>query len=203
MKKLIAMLLLSLIIASSDAAAADWITAPSYYTHDPQTGKRVQQYAPIGPFYTYPRGDFTRSGFRHTRSSIQVGSSADHYHTTEQWGKPIRPYGEWRHPYRPYSVPYDSWGPMFPGRGFSPYGSRGGFGFQVPRAGTLPGAGSSLPRNDLQEQLEPAFNRRQQLLDGRYPPLDQLDPFERMQVLDHLYPPQAPPPVSGNPILSP
>ena len=51
------------------AAAADWITAPSYYSHDPDTGQRVTQYSPIGPFYTFARPDFQRSGYRHTRSS--------------------------------------------------------------------------------------------------------------------------------------
>ena len=31
--------------------AADWIVAPSYFSHDPQSGQRVTQYTPIGPFY--------------------------------------------------------------------------------------------------------------------------------------------------------
>ena len=101
------------------AAGADWITAPSYYTHDPSTGERVTQYSPIGPFYTYARPDFLRSGYRHTRSSIQAGNSADHLHVVEEWGRPVRPYGEWRFPYRPYSVPYAAWGPPFAGTGVS------------------------------------------------------------------------------------
>ncbi len=70
------------------AAGADWITAPSYYTHDPSTGERVTQYSPIGPFYTYARPDYLRSGYRHTRSSIQVGNSADNLHVVEEWGRP-------------------------------------------------------------------------------------------------------------------
>ncbi len=106
------------------AVAADWITAPSYYSHDPTTGERVTQYSPIGPFYTYARPDYRRSGYRNTRSSIQAGNSTDNMHIVEEWGRPIRPYGEWRFPYRPYSVPYSGWGAPFAGLnqpGYYPY----------------------------------------------------------------------------------
>jgi hypothetical protein len=120
-------LLLSVVAGSvlaGSAHAADWITSPSYYSHDPVTGERVTQYSPIGPFYTFGRSDYRRSGFRHTRSSLQAGNSADHLHIVEEWGRPIRPYGEWRFPYRPYSVPYPAWGPPFPNwpvPGFHPW----------------------------------------------------------------------------------
>ena len=103
------------------ADGAEWITAPSYYTHDPSTGERVDQYSPIGPFYTYARPDFMRSGYRHLRSSIQAGGSADHMHVVEEWGRPVRPYGEWRFPFRPYSAPYAAWGPPFAGMGYPGY----------------------------------------------------------------------------------
>lgn len=107
----------------SACCGAEWITAPSYYTHDPQTGQRVDQYTPIGPFYTFARTDYLQSGYRHTRSSIQAGTSMDHLHIVEEWGRPVRPYGEWRFPYRPYSVPYALWGPPFAGLGYPvPYG---------------------------------------------------------------------------------
>lgn len=108
--------------ATSSLNAAHWITAPSYYTHDPGTGIRVSQYTPVGPVYVFPRGDYVQSGYRHTRSSIQVGQSADNLHIVEEWGRPVRPYEEWRFPYRPYSVPYDLWGPPLPGFGFGPFG---------------------------------------------------------------------------------
>jgi len=99
--------------ALSKAVVADWTTAPSTYTHDSQ-GQRVDQYAlPLEPV-SNERADFVRSGFRHTRSSLQVGFSADHYHQTEQWGQPVQPYGEWRYPNRPFSVPYGQWGPQLP-----------------------------------------------------------------------------------------
>lgn len=185
----------SLSFCCGSLAGADWITAPSYYTHDPQTGKRVQQYAPIGPFFAPGQPNFVRSGFRHSRSSIQVGTSADHYHVTEEWGRPVRPYGEWRFPYRPYSVPYDLWGPQFGflplGPGFWPYG--GGHGFSGRGRGPNSGFGNTH-YGTVQDQLEPAFTPEQQLLDGRYAPFDELGPFDRQQILDRLYPPFPPHP---------
>jgi hypothetical protein len=184
-------------LITGPTSAADWITQPSYFTHDPTTGKRVRQYSPIGPFYTYPRGDFTRSGFRHTRSSIQVGGSADHYHVTEEWGKPIQPYGEWRFPYRPYSVPYDAWGPQLPAVVGGGFGGRGfgGPGIGGPGVGVPPGpgvgplgGGRNIPTVRGESLRDPGYSPQQQLLDGRYPPFEHLDPFERKQILDNLYP---------------
>jgi len=132
-----------LLIASAvPAAAADWMTAPSYYTHDLQSGQPVTQYAEIGPYYYYHRPDYMRSGYRHFRSTIQGLGGADNMHIVEEWGRPVRPYEEWRFPYRPYSVPYDQWGPPFGGlspAGFGvgyPYGGFGG-GF-APNGGMGP-----------------------------------------------------------------
>lgn len=97
----------------SKSVAADWTTVASTYTHD-QQGQRVDQYAMAVEPQSNERPDFVKSGFRSSRSSLQVGFSADHYHTTEQWGQPVRPYGEWRYPNRPFSVPYGQWGPQLP-----------------------------------------------------------------------------------------
>jgi hypothetical protein len=133
-----ALLGIAIFLASSYAYSANWLTAPSYYTHDPQSGERVQQYTPIGPFYVQHQNAVVRSGFRHTRSSLQVGRSADHLHIVEQWGPPVQPYGEWRFPYRPYSVPYGLWGPPFAGTGW------GGGGAFVDPFG--PGAVRPWPR---------------------------------------------------------
>ncbi len=102
------------VLAPSLAACADeWVAAPSTYTHDPRTGERVNQYSPIGPVYWYPRR--TQSGYRHIQSVIRAGDSADYLHIVEEWGdRPVRPYGEWQYPFRPYSVPYQLWGPPPP-----------------------------------------------------------------------------------------
>lgn len=135
-------LLITLGLSAASASAADWITAPSYFTHSPQTGERVAQYSPIGPVYAPQRPDLLQSGYRHTRSSLQAGNSIDHLHLVEEWGRPVRPYGEWRYPYRPYSVPYDAWGPPFGGFGGGGAGFfHPGFGFGVGVPGAaFPGA---------------------------------------------------------------
>jgi len=109
------------------AQAADWLTLPSRYTHNPSTGQRVSQYSKIqAPSVPQP-SNFRTSGYTHTRSSLNYGQSADNYHRVEQWGDPVRPYGEWRFPYRPYSTPYPNWGPPYAGLNlgggfYGPYG---------------------------------------------------------------------------------
>ena len=61
-----------LALLANFASAADWLTAPSYYTHDPSSGQRVTQYAEIGPYYYYHRSDYQRSSYRQFRSTIQA-----------------------------------------------------------------------------------------------------------------------------------
>ena len=111
-----------LVLLAAQVGAGEWITVPSYFTHDPQNGQSVQQHTPIGPIFVQPRGDYQKSGYRHTRSSIQAGGRSDNLHIVEEWGRPVRPYGEWRFPYRPNAVPYDLWGPPIvgpPGYGYA------------------------------------------------------------------------------------
>lgn len=151
MKSSVALLVLSLVaINVSLASAADWVTAPSYYSHDPQTGERTTQYAQNPTVYHAERPDYQQSGFRYTRSSLQMGRSIDHLALTEEWGNPVRPYGEWRYPYRPYSVPYPAWGAPYAGLNINygpyygggvPYGAQGypGQGY-----GGIPGGGGAF-----------------------------------------------------------
>lgn len=134
-------LALFLCLASS-ARGGDWITAPSYFTHDLATGERLAQFAPLPAVYVVQRDDYQQSGYRHTHSSLRVGGNSDQTHIIEEWGRPVRPYGEWERPFRPYSVPYDLWGPQpiygpvpYYGHGYAPgYGVAG-----------YPGAGSYGP----------------------------------------------------------
>ncbi|MCY2974364.1 MAG: hypothetical protein NTW52_06810 [Planctomycetota bacterium] len=98
---------------ASQPVRIDWTTMPSTFTHDPQ-GTRVAQFSQGVQPVVYERPDYQRSGFRHYRSSLQGGSSADHMHIVDQWGPSVRPYGEWRFPTRPFSVPYPAWGPQLP-----------------------------------------------------------------------------------------
>lgn len=128
MASLLTLLIVSVDLISS-STAADWLTQPSFYTHDPNTGQRTHQYATPPPAIVNQPASFQTSGFRHYRSSLQYGRSADNYHRVEQWGPPVRPYGEWRFPYRPYSVPYDQWGAPYAGLNLG----LGGFGgYPVP-----------------------------------------------------------------------
>ena len=91
----------------------DWTTLPSTYTHSPD-GQRVDQYTSVTPEPILEIPPHAKSGYRHTRSTLQAGFSSDNYHSVEQWGAPIRPYGEWRYPNRPFAVPYNAWGPQLP-----------------------------------------------------------------------------------------
>lgn len=135
----IPILVLAVLSLSPLAQAADWLTLPSRYSHNPSTGQRVSQYSKIqAPSVPQP-SNFRTSGYTHTRSSLNYGQSADNYHRVEQWGDPVRPYGEWRFPYRPYSTPYPNWGPPYAGLnlgggfygpyGPMPYDPYGGAGF--------------------------------------------------------------------------
>jgi hypothetical protein len=103
--------------------ASDWLTLPSTYTHDVESGARVAQFQPNAVPTVPAATNFRSSGYTHTRSSINYGQSADNYHRVERWGDPVRPYGEWRFPYRPFSTPYPNWGPPYAGLNL-------GFGFR-------------------------------------------------------------------------
>jgi hypothetical protein len=122
LRQVAAFLILTLVVGSTAARAADWVAAPSTYTHDPRTAERVNQYTPIGPVYAFP-DPHVQSGYRHVQSVIRAGDAADYLHVVEQWGQnPVRPYEEWQYPFRPYSVPYDLWGPpAYLGYPYSPY----------------------------------------------------------------------------------
>jgi hypothetical protein len=182
-------------LLASPALPADWITAPSQYTHDWSSGQRVAQYSPIGPFYYYTRPDYLKSGYRQYRSTVDLGNSSDNMHIVEQWGAQIVPYEQWRFPYRPYSAPYQAWGPPYGGLGggtggypysggnganvyggfFPPYGGGGfggiggGFGgyggFAAPGGGM---GGGGFPGGIG----SPATNTAQPWLDGHYPQYD-------------------------------
>ena len=152
--------------AVAPGQAAEWITAPSYYTHDPTTAERVNQYAQVGPFYYYQRGDYLQSGYRHNRSTFQFGGSADNLHIVEQWGAPVVPYEHWRFPYRPYGSPYPDWGPPFGGLGGVGIGVGGWF---PPFTPPIEGGGGGWPPSGF----EPGpFNTAQPWTDGYYPRYD-------------------------------
>jgi hypothetical protein len=159
----------ALLIAVPLAEAADWNTAPSYYTHDPNTARRVSQFSPIGPFYVYSPPNYVKSGFRHTRSSVQAGGSADNLHIVEEWGRPVQPYEQWRFGTRPYGdAPYQAWGPPFAGAAIAPgYGGYGGYGGGIGPGGFNGGGGGYSPYYQMQGPAP--------WLDGYYPSYDSND----------------------------
>jgi len=108
--------------APSCVGAADWLAIPSTFSHSPATGERIRQYSQVEAPPIVDQSRRVSSGYTHLRSTIQFGQSADNYHRVDEWGPPVRPYGEWRFPYRPYSAPYSEWGAPFAGLNL-------GFGF--------------------------------------------------------------------------
>ena len=108
------------------AQADSWIFRRSSFTHDPVTGDRVVQFARPRPLRPPGDGTYRQSAYRHHRSTIRAGSSADHTHVVQTWGEGerIRPYGEWQRPFREGATPYGPWGnPSGPWT--TPYGSWG------------------------------------------------------------------------------
>ncbi len=112
------------------AEKKSWVFRPSYYTHNPATGERVDQFAKPAPAYVREDPTYQQSAYRHTTTNRLYGESSDHLHVVETWGQgeSIRPYGEWLYPYRAGATPYGPWGnPQGPwtapfGSWVNPYG---------------------------------------------------------------------------------
>jgi hypothetical protein len=190
-------------LTAGTAIAADWITAPSYYTHDWSSGERVAQYTPIGPFYYYHRSDYVKSGYTHHRSTLDLGNSSDNIHIVEEWGNPVRPYEEWRFPFRPYSAPYDAWGPPFGGLGGGvgvyPYG---GFPGPYPYSGAGPSFGPGFGPGGFPAHgsfHQPPTNFAQPWLDGHYPKYDTRDRSDYWKLYTAPVPPHGPGPMPPGP----
>ena len=83
-----------------------------YFTHDSQTGQRVNQYAKPAPAMVPDSNNYVQSAYRQNHIEIRAGGSADNIHVVETWGNGewIRPYGEWERPFREGATPYGPWG---------------------------------------------------------------------------------------------
>ncbi len=164
-----------LLFAEAPVVADDWMTWQSTYTHEPHLGQRVDQYLPAEQPVAPYRADFTRSGFRHFRSTLQAGQSADNVHVVEQWGRQVVPYEQWRFPYRPYAVPYDAWGPQAPygifngSYGAGAWGGANNFGsYGAGNYGPVPGSSFGPPNASRGFPLTPQYNN-EPWYDGNYP----------------------------------
>ncbi len=105
--------LLLLLLSIQKAVAASWVFQPSQFSHNPETGERVGQYAPKRPAYVRIDPTYRQSGYRHHRQVLRgAGGSVDRRHIVETWGdgEQIRPYGEWLFPFRAGATPYGPWG---------------------------------------------------------------------------------------------
>jgi hypothetical protein len=112
-RHLVLLAVLSAFAPAVGRAADSWIFRPSHYTHDPESGRRVSQYARKDPAYVRIDPTYMQSGYRHSRSTLRgIGGSVDRRHTVETWGagEMIRPYGEWEYPFRAGATPYGPWG---------------------------------------------------------------------------------------------
>ena len=101
------------VVFCTDQEQTSWIFRPSYFSHDSDTGKRVDQYEPEQTTYYRDDPTYLESGFRHYQYGIEgPGGTADRLHVVQTWGLGdlIRPYGEWEFPYRAGATPYGPWG---------------------------------------------------------------------------------------------
>ncbi len=100
-------------VLANGAWAGSWMFEPSTYSHDSQTGERVEQYARKPPVYGPSDPTYEQSAYIHKRTAIRGGrGNVDRRHYVETWGagEAIRPYGEWQRPFRAGATPYGPWG---------------------------------------------------------------------------------------------
>jgi hypothetical protein len=77
---------LSAILAATSAKADSWVFLPSYYSHDPVAPVQIGPRYEGGPYYIRPQGEYVRSGYTHTQTTISVGSQGtDTFNYYESW----------------------------------------------------------------------------------------------------------------------
>lgn len=150
---------------SPEPSAPSWIFSRGTFTHDPVTGARVAQFAPIPPVEPLDDQRLVTSRYRRSRTNLRgADGSLDTYYEVQQWGNGRggldaeweRFHDAWKESYlsggyfnqSPYGngSPYGGFGYGggygLPGYGFPGYGYSG-YGF--PGYGFPPGPGPAGP----------------------------------------------------------
>ena len=85
-KLLLFVAVISAVVAARGAQAESWVFLPSYYSHDPVAPVQIGPRYEGGPYYVRPQGEYVRSGYSHTNSTISVGSQGtDTLNYYESW----------------------------------------------------------------------------------------------------------------------
>jgi hypothetical protein len=121
-------------------AAPSWIFSRGTYTHDPYTGARVAQYAPIAPVEPLDDPRAITSRYRRSRTNLRgADGSTDTYYEVQQWGNGRggldaeweRFHDAWKESYLSGSYynqsPY-AYGPQYGGPGYGGPAYGGGYG---------------------------------------------------------------------------
>jgi hypothetical protein len=78
--------LVAAMVVAGNSKADSWVFLPSYYSHDPVAPVQIGPRYEGGPYYVRPQGEYVRSGYSHTNSTISVGSQGtDTLNYYESW----------------------------------------------------------------------------------------------------------------------
>jgi hypothetical protein len=85
-KLIIVTVALTPLLFGTATKADSWVFLPSYYSHDPVAPVQIGPRYEGGPYYIRPQGEYVRSGYTHTNTTISVGSQGtDTFNYYESW----------------------------------------------------------------------------------------------------------------------
>lgn len=119
------------VVAAPKPAGPNWIFQPGLYSHDPRTGERITQYAPLPAVEALPDTRGIASGYHRSRvNQVGTGGSVDTYYRVENWSNiPGGLDAEWERVNDVWQQSTLSGGYGSGSYGYGPYGQGyGGFG---------------------------------------------------------------------------
>lgn len=151
------LILLLTFTATTASAHADWVFAPSHFTHNPYTGSRVTQYAQPAPVEPLPDPRNTVSRYWRTRTNLRgVDGSVDTVYDVRSFGTAQGAFDAQRE--RGFDASLETLDALRPFR-HNPYlffGGLQGFGYGFPGySGPTPGAGGGTPQQFAPQQFAP------------------------------------------------